>query len=138
MFVRFQSAVPNRSGAHPGIFALANGLASDERLAVEDREWWTAANARAELLYADPTSVGARVYDHEINPGAASWFRESATELLAMSRGYLDLLDRYAVPWVELRTSTPGQIVYEDDVQVVTVPFKYPNDWPFDSPPPSR
>lgn len=44
---------------------------------------------------------------------------------------YLDLLDRYDVPWVELRTSAPGPIHYEDRVQVVTTPWAYPEDWPF-------
>ncbi len=43
----------------------------------------------------------------------------------------LELLDRYDVRWVELRTNTPGRITYEDDVQVVAVPFSYPDDWPF-------
>jgi len=33
---------------------------------------------------------------------------------------------------VELRTSSPGRIVYADEVQAVAVPFGYPEDWPFD------
>ena len=34
-------------------------------------------------------------------------------------RGYLDLLDKYGVRWVKLRSDNPGMIIYEDEVQVV-------------------
>lgn len=59
-----------------------------------------------------------------LNPGAKAWFRASATDLLGFTAGYLHLLDRYGVPWVELRTSSPGRIVCEDGVQVVAVPHR--------------
>jgi len=36
--------------------------------------------------------------------------------------GYLDLLDRYQVGWIERRSDNPGRIRYEDDVQVVVTP----------------
>lgn len=130
-FVRYQSAVPNRRGAWPGVFGLANGLASDGRLTAEDQAWWAAANARATAAYTDPSTVDPDCYHPVANPGARAWFRHSATELLELTSGYLDLLDRYELPWVELRTSTPGRIVFEDHVQVVAVPFRFPDDWPF-------
>lgn len=52
-----------------------------------------------------------------------------ADELLAIARAYTQLLDRCRIPWEEVRTSTPGRIVYEDSVQVVAVPFTYAQDW---------
>ncbi|WP_164488335.1 MULTISPECIES: hypothetical protein [unclassified Plantibacter] len=57
MFVRFQSAVPNRQGRYPGVFAMANGLHASGRLSEK-------------------------------------------------------------------------RLTYEDDVQVVAVPFRHPDDWP--------
>lgn len=128
---RYQSAVPNRHGTWPGVFALANGLLAGSTIRDEDREWLRAANARAQAAYPDPSTTDPDCYDPVASPGARSWFRVEATELLAMSAGYLDLLDRHGIPWVELRTSTPGRVVYEDDVQVVAVPFTHPEDWPF-------
>jgi hypothetical protein len=77
-----------------------------------------------------PSSPGATTGSS--TPARGAWFRESATELLALAAGYLRLLDRYDVPWMELRTSSPGRIVYADEVQVVAVPFGYPEGWPFD------
>ena len=128
-FRRFQSAVPNRHGHYPGIFALANGLAADGRLSPADRAWWEATNRQCDELYADPSTLGSRCYDPVVNPGARAWFRASAAAPLAVTAGYLAVLDRYGVPWVELRTDSPGHIVYQDDVQVVAVPYSYPNDW---------
>ena len=124
--------VPNRRGTFPGVFALVNGLAHDQLLHPDDASWVRASNDHANVAYLDPTSVIADCYDPVANPGARSWFKSAANELLNLTRGYLELLDRYGVRWVELRTNTPGRITYEDDVQVVAVPFAYPDDWPFD------
>lgn len=92
-----------------------------------------ASNDRANAAYVDPSAVVADCYDPILNPGARSWFKSSAVELLELTRGYLHLLDRYDVRWVELRTHTPGRVTFEDAVQVVAVPFTYSEDWPFNS-----
>jgi hypothetical protein len=110
---------------------MANGLASTGQLSPGDMAWWRNANDRATASYADPTTVRADSYDATLNPGARSWFKASAGDLLGLTREYLVLLDRYSIGWVELRTSHPGRITYEDDVQVVAVPLGYPEDWPF-------
>lgn len=49
-FVRFQSAVPNRHGRFPGVFALTNGLGRGGVLSPQDHNWWVAENARADAL----------------------------------------------------------------------------------------
>lgn len=121
-YIRFQSAVPNRRGTFPGVFALANGLAASGRLSDAEITWMLETSARARRSYADPRSVDPRCYDRIINPGARAWFLSGATELILLTHEYLDLLDRHGVPWHELRTRTPGRIVYADDVQVIAVP----------------
>jgi hypothetical protein len=130
-YVRFQSAVPNRYGRFPGVFAMANGLARSGRLNGADHEWWRTANAEMDTSYADPTAAGAGAYDRALHSTARGWFKAPAAgRLLDLTRGYLDLLDRYEVPWTELRTISPGRIHYEDAVQVVASPYRYPDDWP--------
>jgi hypothetical protein len=99
-------------------------------LSPADHGWWVVGNARGDALYTDPASVDSTVYDRRTNPGARSWFKDTAHELLSMTSDYLRLLDRYGVPWVELRTASPGRRVYEDEVQVVAVPYTYAEDWP--------
>lgn len=130
MFVRFQSAVPNRRGAFPGVFAMANGLRDAGMLSPADEERMLAWNSHGERTYTDPCTVVADCYDPAVNPGARSWFKDDATELLRMALRYTELLDRYEVPWTQLCTTRPGRIVYEDSVQVVAVPFAYEEHWP--------
>ncbi len=129
-FVRFQSAVPNRRGGFPGVFGLANALARSGRLDGADHAWWRSSNDWADAAYPDPEVVQPGCYDATRNPGARAWFRASASELLTFTRGYLDLLDRHDVAWVQLRTTSPGRIVYEDDVQVIAAPYTQ-DEWPF-------
>jgi len=113
------------------VFALANGLAGGGLLSPADTRWWRGANDRANASYIEPTSVSPDCYDPTSNPGARAWFKHDANDLLAMTCEYLDLLDRYHVGWVELKTASPGRIVYEDAVQVVAVPPTFEGDWPF-------
>ncbi len=125
-----QSAAPNRRGTFPGVFALANGLRLSGMLSAEEGEWMDAANARAAESYADPRSVDPDCYDRVRNPGARAWFLADATDLLSFTADYLALLDRHDVPWQELRSRTPGRIVYADPVQVIAVAHTV-DDWPF-------
>lgn len=135
-FVRFQSTAPNRRGTFPGVFALANGLARESRLNYEDAQLLRHLNAQAQATYTDPSAIDATCYDRRRNPGARSWFKGTAHDLLDLTQRYLGLLDRYSVPWAEMRTANPGRVIYEDDVQVVAVPLRFPEDWPFDVPQP--
>ncbi len=120
-YLRFRAVEPNRHGRFPGVFALVNGLGNDGRLSAEDRAWWRRHNGLADVGYPNPSSVTADAYDPVANAGAASWFRASATHLIAFTRDYLPLLDRYGVRWTEQRTDDPGRIVHRDMVQVVAV-----------------
>ncbi|MEV8133493.1 hypothetical protein AB0O54_20395 [Pseudarthrobacter oxydans] len=130
-FIRYQSAVPNRRGRFPGVFAMANGLRNEGLLSEADKQWLQVANENANVAYTDPTTVVAGCYNSELNPGARSWFKAESTQLLDMAAAYLDLLDRHNIPWIALRTRNPGRLVYEDEVQVVAVPHTYPDHWPF-------
>ena len=132
IFVRFQSAVPNRRGRFPGVFAVANGLALEDRLSSGDREAWRQANASMNAAYALPTATDPDCYDPDLYPCAAAWFKaDGGLRLIGQTQFYLELLDRYSCPWVELRSLHPGHIHYEDEVQVVVTPYTFPSDWPF-------
>ena len=123
-FVRFHAVSANARGTFPGVFALANGLASDGLLNDVDAAWLRRANDAGNDAYANPAATYPDVYDRALNPAAAAWFRVSATHLTHMVEGYLDLLARYGVAWAESRSDDPGRVIYSDDVQVVVVPHK--------------
>ena len=118
-FVRYQATQMNTRGIYVGIFGLANGLARNGKLNDEDYEWWQNANAWYDAAYPDPSRIDPTVYDRTLNLHAQAWFKTSAVHLLARIPGYLNLLDRYGVQWEEVRSPNPGQVLYEDDVQVV-------------------
>lgn len=121
-FVRYEASMPNGRGLHPGVFALANGLARDGRLSAVDWASWRSANDHYDAAYADPTTVDRSVYDRSINPSAQSWFKRTSTHLLTGVEFYTDLLHRYGVGWRVLYSNDPGRVLYEDDVQIVVAP----------------
>lgn len=124
-YIRYQAIHPNGRGTFPGIFALANGLASSGRLSAEDWADWRRANDRADAAYLDPATVDPSVYDRQINPRAQSWFKSSAKHLLGDLDFYTDLLRRHHVEYQKLCSDDPGNVLYEDDVQIVVAP-RYP------------
>ncbi|MFI5854675.1 hypothetical protein [Streptomyces parvulus] len=56
--------------------------------------------------------------------GAAHYvFRPSASHLLVRVPGYLEILRAHGVACRSLRSADPGRVIYEDDVQIVVVPY---------------
>lgn len=122
MFVRFQSAVPNRHGRCPGVFALVNGLAQAGRLSSAQERFRRRENAWYEAHLTDPGRIDPSVYDRKLHPDAAAWFKSSASHMIARVDGYLAILDTHGVGWIRLDCDNPGAIVYDDPHQVVAEP----------------
>lgn len=122
-YVRFQSPHRNRRGHFTGVFGLVNTLAREGRLTDEQESFRRTNNSWYDAAYTNPSTVDPTVYDHEANPGAAAWFKPTATHLLARLPGYLEILAAHGVECQEVRSAAPGRVIYEDAVQVVAVPF---------------
>lgn len=123
-YVRFEGIEATRRMTHPGLFALADGLAHSGRLAPEDRAWWRSHTSLVEERCPDPATFHPAVYDRRRHPEARVYYRSDALQLIDLARRFLDLLDRYAVGWREIRTYDPGRVLYADDVQVVAEPWR--------------
>ncbi|MCF6522103.1 hypothetical protein [Streptomyces sp. JJ36] len=121
-FVRYEGTVRDPRGHFPGIFFLVNGLAREGRLSAGEERFRRAANDWYDAAYTNPAEVDPAVYDHRVNPGAVAWFKISARHLIERVDGYLRILDAHGVPCRRVVASDPGEIVYEDEVQVVVVP----------------
>ncbi|ARF53824.1 hypothetical protein [Streptomyces gilvosporeus] len=122
-YVRFQSPHRNRRGNFTGVFGLVNTLARKGRLSDEQESFRRINNSWYDAAYTNPSTVDATVYDHEINPGAAAWFKPSAAHLIARVPGYLEILAAHGVDCRMMRSADPGRVIYKDDVQVVVVPY---------------
>jgi len=123
--LRYCSRYANRHGAFVGVFGLVNVLGrhgmltpAEERFRRENNAWYDAA-------YPDPTRTNPKAYEH---PRTASWFRSSpaSAPLLTRLPGYLAILDSHRVAWRRITTDDPGDVVYEDEFQVVAVPRAEP------------
>ncbi|MER7052440.1 MULTISPECIES: hypothetical protein [unclassified Streptomyces] len=121
-YVRFQSPHRNSRGHFTGVFGLVNNLAREGKLTDEQEIFRRRNNRWYDAAYTDPSAVDPHVYDDEINPGAAAWFKPSATHLLARVSGCLEILSAHGVDCRAFRSADPGRVVYEDDVQIVVVP----------------
>ncbi|MEW1758464.1 hypothetical protein AB0393_18375 [Streptomyces cyaneofuscatus] len=122
-YVRFQSPHRNTRGHFTGVFGLVNNLAREGRLSDEQESFRRRNNSWYNGAYTDPSTVDPHVYDDKINPGAAAWFKPSAARLLAPVPGYLEILSAHGIDCQTLRSADPGRVIYEDDVQVVVVPY---------------
>ena len=114
--------MPNVGGRCPGIFALANGLARCGRLTEVDWAWWRLNNDWLNAAYPDPALTDPSLFDPSMHPVVSCWFKAGVHRVLHRVPGYLNLLDRYDVAWIERRSLDPGKILYEDDFQVVVTP----------------
>ncbi|MES9510437.1 hypothetical protein ABWJ92_29165 [Streptomyces sp. NPDC000609] len=122
-YVRFQSPHRNKRGHFTGVFGLINTLAREGKLSEEQELFRRTNNSWYNAAYTDPSTVDPGIYDHEINPGAAAWFKPSAEHLLARIPGYLEILAAHGVDCRLLRSTDPGRVIYEDDVQIAVVPY---------------
>jgi hypothetical protein len=109
-------------GIQPGIFMLVNVLGKAGRLTEEQEAFRRAGNDWYDATYTDPMKVDPTVYDRQVNPGAAAWFKAEATHLLDRVTGYLTILDDHGVEWRRMESDDPGRVIYEDADQVVVVP----------------
>ncbi|MCX5387349.1 hypothetical protein [Streptomyces sp. NBC_00083] len=123
-YVRFQSPHRNGRGHFTGVFGLVNNLAREGRLSAEEEAFRRTNNAWYDAAYTDPSTVDPSVYDDAVNPGAAAWFKPSATHLLVRVPGYLSILAAHGVDCLALSSADPGRVIYEDDVQVVVIPHE--------------
>lgn len=57
-------------------------------------------------------------------PRALSWFKPTADRFIWIARRLARALDANDLVVHELLTDRPGEVVYEDDYQVVAVPFR--------------
>lgn len=120
-YVRYESAVPNPHGRHPGIFAMLTGLRKAGRLSDQDEVLATELVRRSYALHTEPP---AEVFD--TYPRAISWFlaqdSPEASALEELAADVRELLGRYGIRCREVHCDQLGTITYADAVQVVAIP----------------
>lgn len=91
-----------------------------------DRQWWRANNLWFESQLTDPFKRNPSLADRSVHPHTSSWFRVDAGNFVDRTSGYLDILIRHGVPWIELRGDTVGTQLFADEHQVVVAALHDP------------
>jgi len=120
--VRFRSRYPDKDGFHVGVFGLVNVLGRHGMLTPAEEAFRRDNNAWYDAAYPDPYTIDPSVYDKQLNPGAALWFRPTATTLRRRAEGYLAIRSALSVAGQQITSPDPGRVVYEDEFHVVAVP----------------
>jgi hypothetical protein len=76
---------------------------------------------RSHLPIPDRFSRSRRPRAH---PNAICWMKEGSVQHFNKMRAIASLLDLHGVSTRILRTDRPGYVVYEDEYQIVAVPFQ--------------
>lgn len=119
MLLRFEGYdLDQRTQCGIGVFQIAYRLVRDD---VED---YLRSELRSCLTWFEQHLAGPdRIYRPGKSRYAISWFRETATEHIAVARRMVAAIEWADVLVEQLSTGEPGYVVYEDDEQVVAVPF---------------
>jgi hypothetical protein len=107
-----------RSGILQAAFAICreHGLAAADRAELQGHlDWFNDHLERPERLAASRRAHGRET--------GLSWIRATAREHIAHLRRVAALVEAAGIAIEELRTVRPGYVLYEDDNQVVALPF---------------
>ena len=125
MFLRFvTSDLDEESHQELGVFHAAgnlrdSGLLSehDEEILQEIRDWFS------DNLEKPARFTNAKLPHYRKRKNGISWFKASAQEHIGKIREIIAILENYDVSVCMIKTDRPGYVVYEDQFQVVAVPF---------------
>ena len=123
MFVRFVVSYQDSQSQQPkGIFQACRDLRDADHLDAATEAWADQIFAwfGAHLPRPDRLAWSSRANAPE---RGISWFRSSATDHVLRARELASLLELCGLQVELLRTDRPGYILYEDEWQVVAMPF---------------
>jgi hypothetical protein len=126
-FVRFVTAEIEPGSNQPtGIIQAAYRLRDGDALSVQTREELNAELEwfKSHLPEPDRFVLTRSKGFYRRQSVAISWFKAEGDACILHAERLGQMLKECGVPVQRLRTTHPGYIVYEDALQVVTIPFR--------------
>lgn len=115
--------IDQRTGKHKGLFTAAySALRGKELFDYEEKEVKEALEWLEKHLPIPEKFSKNRNAAHK-NTHGISWFKPSATEALKHIRRIAAILEEHGTKVKTLKTTRPGYVVYEDNLQIVAEPF---------------
>jgi len=124
MFLRFVVSERHaRSDREMGIFSALYALEDRGELLAGEIEWFRESER---WLTKNLPRPGRLAWSARPNAPerALSWLKDTAVEHVSRVRALCELLEHKRIAVTELRTEKPGYIVYQDEYQVVAMPFE--------------
>ncbi|MGA9042438.1 MAG: hypothetical protein WB421_18040 [Terriglobales bacterium] len=125
MFVRFvTSALDEESHQELGVFHAAGNLRDKGTLSEHEQEFLQEIREWFNLNLEKPTRfTSAKPPYYRKRQDGISWFKASAQEHIRKMREMIAILEHHDVLVKLIKTNKPGYVVYEDEFQIVAVPF---------------
>jgi hypothetical protein len=125
MFLRFVSTdVHRESQQELGVFHAAGrlrdsgSLSKDEENVLKEIRDWFSKNLKRPTRF-----TSAKPPYYRKRQDGISWFKDSARDHISKMHEMALLLRHHDVPIRMIKTNKPGYVVYEDEYQVIAVPF---------------
>ena len=124
MFIRFTTQFINEKNENEtGVFMATGFLIRSEQMYKHDEKWlkeireWFNKNLEKPSRF----STSQKKYASKVS---LSWYKNSAIEHIKRMYDMKEVLEKYDLVVTVLKRKNPGVIVFEDEFQVSTIPFK--------------
>lgn len=123
MLLRFQGQQPNLGTASKlGIFQLALDRPDLPKYAFDELQ--------TNMAWLRQHLKSPEILDEDEHYRAIAWFKPEAHEPLERIWAIKAVLEEFGYPIDLVKTTTPGQVIYEDEWQIIAKPFrKSPYVW---------
>src|SRR5262245_6426235 len=122
-FIRFTTRTPTEHGSVlAGIFAAVGELRRSETLEPIDSLELDEVERWFERRLREPSRFSLRHRIREPRVGVC-WFRDTARKHLARAYELIEVLSRYGIHVDRVETTRPGVVIWEDEHQIVAVPY---------------
>jgi len=125
MFIRFVIDERHReSHQELGLFHAAGKLRDSGSLSQPEADVLREIRGWFDINLEEPTRfTSSKPPYYRKRQNGISWFKDSAGEHIGKMHEMVALLKHYDVPVRMIKTARPGYVVYEDEFQIVAVPF---------------
>ncbi|MEJ2765942.1 hypothetical protein VV869_18470 [Photobacterium sp. MCCC 1A19761] len=118
MYKRFVVDHVNRqSGVNQGILGAAYRLSREEKLNGSAK-----LELDSHLEWLEDAFVTPEIFDKPENLKGVCWFKNSQVEIIDCVRTIVPLVEECGLAVTELTSASPGNIIYEDEFQIVAIP----------------
>ena len=118
MYIRFTvNYINKQSGINQGILGAAFKLSKEGRIPSSLKKAFD-----LHLTWFQKSLLTPNIFEDSKSLSGVCWFKNSQIEIINKVRELVPVLETCGLAVSEIRSETPGTVIYEDSQQVVAVP----------------